>query len=483
MSRTGVGCRVMIDGAWLDDGSRQDAEYGDWGQTRRNRATVPVPTAAHFGFSNSAAAYVVTHDPAGGRRDGTGSSKAARTTTTPSRTLASWYGIGATAWNVAGRIPVIEGETITASAYLKSVAATAIEGYLSFSIYNAANALVGTVLNGAFIPMISGEWTRVSITATIPATATNVGIQANTRGQSSGFVSQGTETSWITDVLVESGTVVGSYFDGNFPETDVARYSWESTPDASASLLEEREMSGGNAPPGAPVVPVGVSAISGLSVVWGRETTVDQPQSSACTFQIIDDPGGVRPIDVIRIGQRVDVFADTTIAGDIVTGGAFLDPGFDVEARATTKNATVNRTQERAWDPGGWSAEVQISNPGAVASVQFPPGPIQAPGTNPAAWADIATTNSGETWIVAARVFIPAGMRVILRPVLYTGPYADAAIVDMTTSASATGANAWTDLSVTFYPAAPAYWAGFQIETQGGTTWGTVDPAATWANI
>ena len=33
-------------------------------------------------------------------------------------------------------------------------------------------------------------------------------------------------------------------------------------------------------------------ALTGLSVLWGRDTTIDQPAPATCTFDVLDLPGG-----------------------------------------------------------------------------------------------------------------------------------------------------------------------------------------------
>jgi hypothetical protein len=51
-------------------------------------------------------------------------------------------------------------------------------------------------------------------------------------------------------------------------------------------------------------------AVTGLTIVWGRETTLDQPQPAQCTFTVLDPPGGaVRFDDTVKLGSAVAVYA------------------------------------------------------------------------------------------------------------------------------------------------------------------------------
>ena len=57
------------------------------------------------------------------------------------------------------------------------------------------------------------------------------------------------------------------------------------------------------------------TALSGLSIVWGRDTTVDQPAPAVCSFSVIDPPGGASFIDELHTGLAVEVFASDLDAG------------------------------------------------------------------------------------------------------------------------------------------------------------------------
>ena len=235
------------------------------------------------------------------------------------------------------------------------------------------------------------------------------------------------------------------------------------------------------APP-SPVVAEGVFAGDGLSVTWGRSTTVDQPEPSTCTFRAVDDPGGSTVLQTIKLGSRVDVYADATLSGEPIASDAFLDPSFDIAVRSSQSNATVVRTQSRAEIAGGWSAQISPTSATLAGIVTMPPGPIQMEGTNPLAWIELQSTKGGETWTMRARAWIPVGAIVKMRPVAYSGPYVSAATT-LPYAAEIVGAGAWATVELSFAPGLNASWLGLRFEVSGGSRWADVPDAQTWATI
>ena len=455
MSRTGVECRVFIDGAWLDDGNAA----APWIETRRNRFGQPHPVSAAI-WSPNRFAQTFHDDPANGRY----------TRGVVNVAGVAYWGMVAT----AARVPVTPGETVTVSAEMRG-GSGATTAHIRIFWHDAAGAsIAGTEVNGP-AKTVGASWQVVATTGTAPANAATAGwyfMLASSSPVGSVFESR--------RGMIEAAPTAGAFFDGDMPDTTLVRYGWTAAPNASASKMETREYAGYE-PPG-PAVPKGVSAIDGLSVTWGRETTVEQPRSASCAFRVVDDPGGTGLLDAIALGQRVDVIADATISGDAApVMSAFYDPGFAAEVRATAKNATVTRSQDRAADADTWSAKVTIANASTAAAVTFPPGVIQPPGTNPAAWTDLQATNPGETWHLAVAVHAPQGVTVTVRPVYYSGPYADAATI-APESAVVVGSGAFQTAAVTFHPGATNLWVGFHIDTIGGATWATIG-GATWATI
>ena len=90
--------------------------------------------------------------------------------------------------------------------------------------------------------------------------------------------------------------------------------------------------------------PANPFAVTGLTIVWGRETTLDQPQPAQCTFTVLDPPGGtVRFDDTVKLGSTVAVYA--AIPGgtrQLVYGGRVTDLA-------------------AAWDPGAGAGSCQVA--------------------------------------------------------------------------------------------------------------------------
>lgn len=225
--------------------------------------------------------------------------------------------------------------------------------------------------------------------------------------------------------------------------------------------------------------PVG---LSGLSVVWGRDNTLDQPDPSTCSVRILDRPGGDSFLGVVRTGTRVTVKATGTIYPD-PTISTFLDPGFETSAAAAATGATAVASTRRARS-GARSLQIHPHVPVTRRwSVLLPPAPLQpAAGGDPAAWDEIPAATPGQTWTFGASVFAPPAARIEIRPVLFTAPTAGSARV-IDTPLAATGDGAWITLSGPFAPDARA-WVGLQISAYPtGTRWSDLPPALTWAGL
>lgn len=125
-----------------------------------------------------------------------------------------------------GFIPVVAGQELTASAYLKSISG-ASAGYQAFVYwYDAAFAYLGGVSSPA-TALSTTDWTRISATATIGTGAVwaYVGWWAPPSAASA---------VWDIDaVLIENSSRLGRYFDGGSEGG-----AWVGTPELSASTLD-----------------------------------------------------------------------------------------------------------------------------------------------------------------------------------------------------------------------------------------------------
>lgn len=225
--------------------------------------------------------------------------------------------------------------------------------------------------------------------------------------------------------------------------------------------------------------PVG---LSGLSVTWGRENTVDQPDPDTCTLHILDRPGGESFLGTVRTGTRLTVNA-TGITYPDPSVSTFLDPGFESAANAVATGAAAVASTRRAHG-GARSLEITPNAAARRWSVLLPPGPLEpATGGDPAAWDAIPATSAGQTWQIGASVFAPPGASVQIRPVLFSAPTAGSARV-LDTPITATGTGAWMVMSGPFTPDVDAAWIGLEVSAYPtGPAWGALPPTLTWAAL
>jgi hypothetical protein len=66
-------------------------------------------------------------------------------------------------------------------------------------------------------------------------------------------------------------------------------------------------------------------ALSGLSITWGRRTTVDQPNPATCTFTVLDPPGGRRFDEAVTLGAAVRIWSALGARRAIVFDGRITD--------------------------------------------------------------------------------------------------------------------------------------------------------------
>lgn len=91
--------------------------------------------------------------------------------------------------------------------------------------------------------------------------------------------------------------------------------------------------------------PLDPTALSGLKVTWGRETTLDQPEPNTCTFAVMDDPGGQAFLEQLRTGRRIEVFADGTFYPDDPSAPMFQDPSFEAAAIGSVPPSKASRAR------------------------------------------------------------------------------------------------------------------------------------------
>lgn len=229
------------------------------------------------------------------------------------------------------------------------------------------------------------------------------------------------------------------------------------------------------------------TALSGLSMDWGRDSTMDQPNPSTLGFLLADAPGGVAFGDVVHVGSRVEVTATGTTYPD-PTAPSWPDPGFEAAGPNATdlRNMTVTRTTARVH--AGAQALALTRPPKTLGSKQgsviLAPAPFAAPGTDPGAWDAIPATSPGQRWTFGAALLVPPGATVTVRPVLFSGPYANAWTVPASPALTVTGDTSatWRVVSGVVVPDVAGAWVGLAVEVYPwGAAWDAV--ATTWNGL
>lgn len=67
-------------------------------------------------------------------------------------------------------------------------------------------------------------------------------------------------------------------------------------------------------------------ALADLSITWGRDNSIDQPDAATCSFEIMDPPGGsVRFDDTVALGSTVVVYSELNGLRQVLYGGRITD--------------------------------------------------------------------------------------------------------------------------------------------------------------
>jgi hypothetical protein len=220
------------------------------------------------------------------------------------------------------------------------------------------------------------------------------------------------------------------------------------------------------------------AALTGLAVVWGRDTTVDQPPPATCSFSVVGTATGI-----IQTGLSVAVEAVSTLYPD-ASVSTFLDPGFEADPLALADVFNAEAEADPLADSGVRSLRINPLDPARRWTVILPPAPTVPNGTDPSAWDAIPTTSTAQTWQVGARVKGPPGLVLDVSAVLFSGPWNNAVqVIEAPVSFVLTGD--WQTVTFAYYVewTAPA-WLGLQMTAYPtGPTWDDLDPAETWDDL
>lgn len=163
---------------------------------------------------------------------GTGIASAVRVTMNAGSTGGAYFNGGDDAAIAGGtlNVPVREKQLYRVSAYVRTSVSKTLR--LSVQQRNAANALVGSNLNGPAFTTTANTWHRLSFVFQAHPGAIRAGLYCYL---SSGTYSAG-QTFDITGVVFTEGTVDTTYFDGGTVVTPARyAYQWNGTPHLSSS--------------------------------------------------------------------------------------------------------------------------------------------------------------------------------------------------------------------------------------------------------
>lgn len=228
------------------------------------------------------------------------------------------------------------------------------------------------------------------------------------------------------------------------------------------------------------------TALSGLTVTWGRSTTVDQPPPATCGFRLLDQPGGLAFLDSVGVGSTVQVVADALVYPD-PTVSIVTDPSYEAAAVGSVPPVTVQngtaRVTAAAAATGAHAVLVEPANADRAVTVTIPPAPFVPANTNPAAWDHVPTAAAGQRWTVGVSVLVPVGGWAEVTAVYFTGPWAAAATYTQAPAAGVQGDGAWHVLTLPVTPPSGA-WVGLALRVYPtGPDWQDVAPATTWASL
>jgi hypothetical protein len=228
------------------------------------------------------------------------------------------------------------------------------------------------------------------------------------------------------------------------------------------------------------------TALTDLSVVWGRSNNLDQPSPATCTFEVMDLAGGQTFAQVLHMGARVDVRTDATIYPD-PTLELLTDGGFEQGTqtwRATNGVATVGTGTVHA---GAKALKISPVDGTRLVTIDLPPAAFSA---NPSAWDSIPRAKLGQLWAYSAWVNLASQLgvtnqAVTIKPIAYFNPDGSnpAVVAGDAPQLGPGGPAGWSKGAGTVLPPADA-WMGLRVEIYpSGPSWDELSPSISWGSL
>lgn len=195
------------------------------------------------------------------------------------------------------------------------------------------------------------------------------------------------------------------------------------------------------------------TVLDGLSVSWGRDSTVDQPDAGTCTFTVREqlDLGDQETIfNRVHVGQPVEVWAHAAVPASnsqLMQQTTFQGTNSPLPARLWTHQSGSDTSVANQFSRWGRNA-AWFENPRASGTwngtVVFAPIPFPDEGTAPDAWDGMPRMLPGDQWLIEMHVWIPRGAQVQMQAFAQTAPYKSSSrALCPITGAPVTGNNGW----------------------------------------
>jgi hypothetical protein len=225
------------------------------------------------------------------------------------------------------------------------------------------------------------------------------------------------------------------------------------------------------------------TALAQLEVVWGRDTTVDQPAAATCHAVIEDRTGGATFLEsVVDVGAALEV----TATGDIATDAprnVVADPGFETLPPGAITGAVAVQTGSASMvtAPVHTGLQAVAYDPASTAWLVVPPAPFDP--ADPTVWDAIPRFDPAYVWTWSLAVRPDLHQDVTVTPVVLTGPTTPVPGPYAGLGYTITGDGAWHVMggSTTAASGAPAGWLGLRVQVGPRPPW-TIVPG-TWATV
>lgn len=221
------------------------------------------------------------------------------------------------------------------------------------------------------------------------------------------------------------------------------------------------------------------TVLEGLTIDWGRASSIDQPTPSSLAFKVVQRQGRASFLQALATGHLVEITASAMqFAGSAPT---MQDPGFEAAALGSVPpvlvfNAVV-QVSARQVNSGAHAAMIIAQSGAEQVITVFAPAPFSNDVTS---WDDIPQTSPGQLWTVRAAVWALPGIRLVVKPALFQSPDGSA-YSTLEPGVSVIGTGAWQHLTLEAFPDTPARWMGVEVSSpQIGPWW--VQVPTTWGN-